>query len=90
MRDGGSSVASGRLGQPCLLLAHLDVAVVDGDDLASRIHDFRGVDRIVPDRRAERSGAPLGDRPRKASPVAVPALSVLAYPHNREDFGHEQ
>src|ERR1700761_8253039 len=30
MQDGGSSAVSGRLSQPCLLLAHLDVAVVDG------------------------------------------------------------
>jgi len=54
MRDGGSSVASGRLGQPCLLLAHLDVAVVDGAadsvaasgctrqvELVSRLADMR-------------------------------------------------
>ena len=54
MRDGGSSATSGRLGQLCLLLAYLDITVVDGAadsvaassctgqvELVSRLADMR-------------------------------------------------
>ena len=54
--------------------AWLGVADVDGDGLAPRIDDLRRADRVFPDRRAARAGAPVGDRQGEAAAVAVPAL----------------
>ena len=47
---------------------------VDRDDLAPRTDDLRGADRLLPDRRAARARASLGDPAREAAAVAVPAL----------------
>ena len=41
---------------------------------ASRVHDLRRADRVLPDRRAARPGPALGDRQGEAAAVAVPAL----------------
>ncbi len=45
------------------------------DGRASERHDDRGADHPVPDHRAAGAGALLGDHPREADPVAVPALN---------------
>jgi branched-chain amino acid transport system permease protein len=42
--------------------------------LACRADDLRRADRLVPDRRAARPGAPVGHRQAEAAPVALPAF----------------
>jgi branched-chain amino acid transport system permease protein len=48
--------------------------------VARRTDDLRRADRLVPDRRAARPGAPVVHRQAEAAPVAVPALEVFRCP----------
>ncbi len=54
----------------------IDTALASHLDL----HDLRRADRVLPDRRAARAGAPVVDRQGKAAAVAVPALNSRRHP----------
>ena len=45
----------------------------------SRVHGLRRADRVLPDRRAARPGAAVGDRQGEAAALAVPALIALGF-----------
>ena len=57
------------------LPAWLGIPMSTAHDLAPRVHDLRRADRLLPDRRAARARAAVGDRQGEAAALAVPALS---------------